>query len=198
MRHLSLILLTSLTLSGCYLFTAGPPPAPEPTPSPTPTPPLSDSQVAVDPRGFVALPVSSTWQVTQLQAEGLRLSGLSTQSPDYQGPTTLQATPVSDLAVTQGALLEIIVTRQLPGAQSPLPEPTRQDTLHLGDNTYSINVYEENLTTTGRLFILQLPSADKLITFYFAYDPGSVARGERVFQEFLDNLSLTTPPASEN
>lgn len=169
-----------------------PTPIASPTPQATPTPDAgaAATQVIQDSAGLYSITLPADWQVSLEAARGVRVSGLTAQSPDYEVVIDNDAEgPFSPVSYKTGASLQITVTSE-PLADNPAPagQIVQQQPFVLDGVQGTFFVFKEPSTVEGELLELRLEKANRTYHLRWGYNPETLQSGRDLFESILESF----------
>lgn len=153
--------------------------------NPTATP--AASQTIQDSAGLYSITLPQDWQVTLENARGVRISGLTAQSPDYEVQIDEAAEgPFTPVSYKTGASLQITVLNE-PLAQNPQPAGviSEQKPIVLDGVQGTYFVFKEPSTAEGQLLEVRLEKAGRSYHLRWGYNPATLAGGQTLYENIL-------------
>lgn len=169
--------------------------APDPTTSLTRTssptdPPL---QIITDPAGLIKLELPQSWSLVKESPQGVRISGLNAESPDFSLRSDEAAEgPFTPVYYESGAHLQISIQ------EGGRPETDRPAGIILEEKKIIVDkteadyyVYKEPSTMQGEIVDVRFSKDSNSYFFRFGYNPETLPQGEELFSTIINSVSFT-------
>lgn len=164
-----------------------------PPPSITQNPTSTQIQQIVDEEGGISYEIPSDWNVMKEGAQGVRISGLQSETPDFVMRTDEQATgPFTPIYYDSGAHLQVSVQNDIrPQTDRPVGEIIEETQVIVDGIDADYFRYKEPSTLQGEILDVRFSTNEKSYFFRFGYNPETLSNGENIFFTIIDSVNIT-------
>lgn len=156
---------------------------------PTETP----TQLVNDSAELISLNIPRSWSVVKDGAQGVRVSGINAESPDFSLRSDDNAQgPFTPTYYESGAQLQISIQGGIqPETDRPVGEIIEEKKVKVDGQEADYFRFKEPSTMQGEILDVRLSKDDKSYFFRFVYNPETLPNGEHLFFTIIDSVAFT-------
>lgn len=153
-----------------------------------------NSQNVTDEANLFTLTLPVTWKIVKEGAQGVRVSGIEAESPEFMMRSDTNAEgPFTPIYYESGASLHVSVQNDVSATtQKPAGVITDEKPYTIDGVRGTYFTFKEPSTAEGQLHGVQFVRNDQSYYFRFGYNPETYTDGEQMFQAIIDSVIFSS------